>query len=65
MNNKLEQDLKALKKAHDEKLEQHIEATASDADQLHTEIRALKRLCEEKEDQVRFVFHNFIISSSF
>ncbi|CAF4627601.1 unnamed protein product [Rotaria sp. Silwood1] len=50
--NKLEQDLRALKKSHDEQLEQHIETSTNDAEQLHTEIRALKRLCEEKKDQL-------------
>ncbi|CAF3637328.1 unnamed protein product, partial [Rotaria sp. Silwood2] len=46
--NKLEQDLRALKKSHDEQLDQHIETSTNDAEQLQTEIRALKRLCEEK-----------------
>ncbi|CAF0725433.1 unnamed protein product [Rotaria sordida] len=50
--NKLEQDLRALKKSHDEQLEQHMEISTNDTEQLHTEIRALKRLCEEKQDQL-------------
>ncbi|CAF4420440.1 unnamed protein product, partial [Rotaria magnacalcarata] len=52
LNNKLEQDLRASKKSHDEQLEQHIETTTNDIEQLDKEIRALKRLCEEKKDQL-------------
>ncbi|CAM2700904.1 unnamed protein product [Rotaria socialis] len=52
LNNKLEQDLRASKKSHDEQLEQHIETTTNDVEQLDKEIRALKRLCEEKKDQL-------------
>jgi hypothetical protein len=52
LNAKLEQDLRLLKKFHDEQFEQHIQATALNVDQLQTEIRTLKRLCEEKTNEV-------------
>ncbi|CAF0728780.1 unnamed protein product [Adineta steineri] len=52
LNNKLEQDLRFLKKIHDEQLEQHFQSSTTDAEQLHTDIRALKRLCEEKDDEL-------------
>ncbi|CAF4372346.1 unnamed protein product, partial [Rotaria sp. Silwood2] len=51
LNNKLEQDLRLLKKFHDEQFEQHVQTSSSDAEQLRTEIRTLKRLCEEKADE--------------
>jgi hypothetical protein len=54
LNNKLEQDLRFLKKLHDEQLEQHFQTSTTDAEQLQTEIRALKRLCEEKDNEVGF-----------
>jgi hypothetical protein len=54
MNSKLEQDLRSSKKLYDEQLEQHIETATTDAEQLHTDIRALKRICEEKEDEVSY-----------
>jgi hypothetical protein len=50
--NKLEQDVKLLKKFHEEQLEQHVKTSTTSSEQLYSEIRALKRLCEEKEDQV-------------
>jgi hypothetical protein len=50
--NKLEQDIRSLRKFHDEKLEQHDQTSIMGAEQLHSEIRALKRLCEEKENEV-------------
>jgi hypothetical protein len=52
MNNKLEEDFRLFKKFHDEQLEQHIRTNSSNIDQLQTEIRALKRLCEEKAEEV-------------
>jgi hypothetical protein len=52
LNNKLEQDLRLLKKFHDEQFEQHIQTTASNVEQLQTEIRTLKRLGDEKTDEV-------------
>ncbi|CAF4105177.1 unnamed protein product, partial [Rotaria sordida] len=51
LNSKLEQDLHLLKIFHDEQLEQHIQIAASDVEQLRTEIRTLKNLCEEKADE--------------
>ncbi|CAF4308321.1 unnamed protein product [Rotaria sp. Silwood2] len=54
LNNKLEQDLRLLKKFHDEQFEQHVQTSSSDAEQLRTEIRTLKRLCEEKADEVSY-----------
>ena len=53
MSSKLEQDLRSMKKFHDDKFEEQIQTSSIDAEQLQSEIRALKRLCEEKEDQVR------------
>jgi hypothetical protein len=50
--NKLEEDIRLIKKFHDERLEQHVQTSTTGAEQLHSEIRALKRLCEEKEDEV-------------
>ena len=52
MNSKLEQDLRLMKKFHDEQFEQHIQSTADNIDQLQSDIRALKRLCDEKADEV-------------
>ncbi|CAF0922423.1 unnamed protein product [Adineta ricciae] len=49
--NKLEQDLRVAKKIHDEQLEQHYQTSSSDTEQLHSEIRSLKRLCEEKDEE--------------
>ena len=56
MNNKLEQDLRLLKQFHDEQFEQHIQTTASNVEQLQTEIRSLKRLCDEKSNEVSLQF---------
>ncbi|CAF4434302.1 unnamed protein product, partial [Adineta steineri] len=42
LNNKLEQDLRFLKKLHDEQLEQHFQSSTTDAEQLHTDSRVLK-----------------------
>jgi len=64
LNTKLEQDLRLLKKCHDEQFEQHIQTTASTVDQLQTEIRTLKRLCEEKTDQVSLFLHPSILKPS-
>jgi hypothetical protein len=50
--NKLEQDIRLIKKFHDEQLEQHIQTSTTSSEQLQTEIRTLKRLCEEKDDEV-------------
>jgi hypothetical protein len=50
--NKLEQDIRLLKKIHDEQLEQNHQTSTNDSEQLHSDIRALKRLCEEKENEV-------------
>ncbi len=55
MTAKLEQDLRSLKKFHDEQFEQHIQSTAVTVDQLKTEIRSLKRLCDEKTDEVSLI----------
>jgi hypothetical protein len=52
LNSKLEQDIRLLKKFHDEQLEQHAQTSASNIEQLQTEIRALKRFCEEKTNEV-------------
>lgn len=52
MNDKLEQDLRLLKKIHDEQFEQHIQSTAVNVDQFQSEIRALKRVCDDKTDEV-------------
>jgi hypothetical protein len=52
---KLEEDLRLLRKFHDEQLEQHAQASAANIDQLHTEIRALKRFSEEKAGDVGLV----------
>jgi hypothetical protein len=41
-----------MKKFHDEQLEQHVQTSTTDSDQLQTEIRSLKRICEEKDDEV-------------
>ncbi len=41
-----------MKKFHDEQLEQHVQTSTNSSEQLQTEIRALKRLCEEKDDEV-------------
>jgi hypothetical protein len=49
---KLEQDIRLLKKCHNEQLEQHVQTSTTGSEQLYSEIRALKRLCEEKEDEV-------------
>jgi predicted RNase H-like nuclease (RuvC/YqgF family) len=57
LNTKLEQDLRSLKKFHDEQFEQHIQSTAATVDQLHTEIRSLKRLCDEKTEEVSPLNH--------
>ncbi|CAF3647727.1 unnamed protein product [Rotaria sp. Silwood1] len=51
LNNKLEQDIRLLKKFHDEQLEQQVQTAASDVEQLRTEIRTLKHLSEEKADE--------------
>ncbi len=60
LNAKLEQDLRLLKKFHDEQFEQHIQTTASNIDQLQSEIRTLKRVCEEKSDEVSFYLNHRI-----
>lgn len=52
LNNRLEEDLRSLGKSYDEQLEKHFQTSTSDTEELRTEIRALKRLCEEKKDQV-------------
>lgn len=56
MISKLEQDIRLLRKSHDEKLEQQVQTSTIDSEQLYSEIRALKRLCDEKEDEVRNSF---------
>jgi uncharacterized membrane-anchored protein YhcB (DUF1043 family) len=56
MNNKLEEDFRLFKKFHDEQLEQHVQTSASNIDQLHTEIRTLKRHAEEKAQEVGLSF---------
>lgn len=63
MNNKLEQDLRLLKKFHDEQFEQHIQSTSANVDQLQSEIRTLKRVCDDKTDEVslRAIISTFVL----
>lgn len=57
LTSKLEQELRVMKKIHDDRLEEHAQSNSLNTEQLHGEIRALKRICDEKDDQVRFDFH--------
>lgn len=41
-----------MKKFHDEQLQQNTQTNATNSEHLQTEIRTLKRLYEEKEDEV-------------
>lgn len=54
---KLEQDICLIKKFHDEQLQEHIQTAAQQAEQLQSEIRSLKRLCDDKTAEV-LVFVN-------
>ena len=52
-----------MKKFHDEQLEQHVQTNTNHAEHFQTEIRALKRLCEEKEDEVELLLFLPIVYS--
>lgn len=41
-----------MKKFHEEQLDQQVQINSNSSEQFQSEIRALKRLCEEKEDEV-------------
>ena len=41
-----------MKKFHEEQLDQHVQSHSNSSEQFQSEIRALKRHCEEKEDEV-------------
>ena len=57
---KLEQDIRLLRKSHDDQLEQQTQMNTNDCDLLRTEIRTLKRVCEERENDVsKITIHLF------
>jgi len=49
-----------LRKSHDDQLEQQTQMNTNDCDLLRTEIRTLKRVCEERENDVsKITIHLF------
>lgn len=57
-----------MKKYHDEQINQQVQSNSNNSDQFQSEIRALKRLHEEKDDEVnphRFPSHQTFLFSLF